>query len=88
MIFCESDNSYSKLHLTGSQSVVTSRSIGDFEEMLLIYDFCRIHHSTIINLQHIHEYVKGEGGSVVMSDGKELDVSRRRKADLMSLIGG
>ena len=88
ILWIESDNSYSKLHLVDNQSVITSRSIGDFEEMLLVYDFCRIHHSTIINLQHIHEYVRGDGGSVVLSNGTELDVSRRRKADLMGLIGG
>jgi len=86
ILWIESNNSYSKLHLVDSQSVVTCRSIGDFEEMLLVYDFCRIHQSTIINLQHIHEYVKGDGGNIVLSNGKELDVSRRRKANLMNLI--
>ena len=88
ILWIESDNSYCKLYLIENRSIIASRSIGDFEEMLLIYDFCRIHHGIIINLQHIHEYVKGEGGTVVLSDGKELDVSRRRKADLMTLIGG
>ncbi len=87
ILWIESDNSYSKLHLLENQIITTSRSIGDFEEMLLAYDFCRIHHSTIINLQHLQEYVRGEGGSVVLTNGTELDVSRRRKADLMNLIG-
>lgn len=88
ILWIESDNSYCKLYLIDNRSVIASRSIGDFEEMLLVYDFCRIHHGIIINLQNIYEYVKGEGGIVVLSNGKELDVSRRRKADLMALIGG
>jgi two-component system, LytTR family, response regulator len=87
ILWIESDNSYTKLYLEEGKPIVTSRSIGDFEEMLAEYDFCRIHHSVIVNLQHIQEYVKGDGGSVILSNGHELDVSRRRKADLMALIG-
>jgi two-component system, LytTR family, response regulator len=87
ILWLESDNNYTTLHLLEGQPIVASRSIGDFEEMLLEYDFYRIHHSAIINLQHIQEYVRGEGGSVILSNGKEIEVSRRRKADLMALIG-
>ena len=87
ILWLQSDNNYTTLHLAEGHPIITSRSIGDFEEMLLEFDFCRIHHSAIINLQHLKEYRKGEGGSVILSNGKELEVSRRRKADLMALIG-
>ena len=87
ILWLESDNNYTTLHLVEGQPIVTSRSIGDFEEMLLEFDFFRIHQSAIINLQHLHEYLKGEGGSVILSNGKELEVSRRRKTDLMVLLG-
>ncbi len=87
ILWLESDNNYTTLHLVEGQPVVTSRSIGDFEEMLLEYDFYRIHQSAIINLQHLQEYVRGDGGSVILTNGKEIEVSRRRKADLMGLIG-
>ncbi len=86
ILWIASDNSYSTLHLEQGNSIVTSRSIGDFEEMLLAYDFCRIHNSIMINLQHLQEYIKGEGGTVILTNGKELEVSRRKKADLMALI--
>ena len=87
ILWLEADNNYTTLHLITGAPIVTSRSIGDFEEMLAEYDFYRIHQSVMINLQHLQAYVKGEGGSVVLSNGKELEVSRRRKADLMALIG-
>jgi two-component system LytT family response regulator len=86
ILWLESDNNYTTLHLLEGQPIVASRSIGDFEEMLLEYDFYRIHHSAIINLQHLQEYVRGDGGSVILTNGKEIEVSRRRKADLMALI--
>jgi two-component system, LytTR family, response regulator len=86
ILWIASDNSYSTLHLAEGNPIVTSRSIGDFEEILLEYDFCRIHNSFMINLQHLQEYVKGDGGTVILTNGKELEVSRRKKADLMALI--
>jgi two-component system, LytTR family, response regulator len=86
ILWLESDNNYTTLHLAEGQPIISSRSIGDFEEMLLEYDFCRIHHSIIINVQHLTAYHRGEGGSVILTNGKELEVSRRRKADLMALI--
>ena len=55
--------------------------------MLTEFDFFRIHQSIIINLQHLQEYLRGDGGSVILSNGKELEVSRRRKSDLMVLLG-
>ena len=86
IVWLESDNCYTTLHLSEGSPLVTSRSIGDFEEMLNELDFCRIHNSTIINLQHLNEYIRGDGGNVVLSDGIELEVSRRRKADLLQKI--
>jgi len=87
ILWMESDNNYTTLYLTVGQPIITSRSIGEFEEMLAEFDFYRIHHSVMINLQHLQAYLKGEGGSVVLTNGKELEVSRRRKAQLMTLIG-
>ena len=87
ILWMESDNNYTTLHLTEGKSIITSRSIGDFELMLLEFDFYRIHQSALINLQHLQEYIKGDGGSVILTNGKEIEVSRRRKADLLALIG-
>jgi two-component system LytT family response regulator len=39
----------------------------------------RIHKSYLVNLLHVKEYLKGEGGSVVLSNGKEVEVARRKK---------
>lgn len=82
----ESDNNYTTLYLNHGEKVIVSRSIGEFENMLQDYDFCRIHQSVIINLEYLKEYLRGDGGSVILQDGSELEVSRRRKSHLMNLI--
>jgi two-component system LytT family response regulator len=79
VIYCESDSSYTVFHLVGGQSIITSKSILEYELLLEQSHFCRIHKSFLVNLQHIKEYIRGEGGSVVLSDGKTVEVSRRKK---------
>jgi two-component system LytT family response regulator len=45
--------------------------------------FVRIHKSYLVNLLHIKEYVRGEGGSVILTNGVELEVARRKKEEFL-----
>ena len=40
--------------------------------------FVRVHKSFLINMHHIKEYQRGEGGTVVLSNNLEVEVSRRK----------
>ncbi|MCW3077326.1 MAG: response regulator transcription factor [Bacteroidetes bacterium] len=80
---CVAYDCYTELILNNGKQMVASRLLKDFEEILSEYNFLRIHHSYIINLNEVNRYVKGEGGYVVMNDGSTCEVSRRKKAELM-----
>lgn len=86
IIWCEAVNYYTIFHLAGGKELVATRTLKDFEEMLDASGFVRVHHSHLINLAHLKRYIKGAGGQVVMSDGRTLDVSRRKKDELMARI--
>ncbi|WP_207513846.1 LytR/AlgR family response regulator transcription factor [Longitalea luteola] len=86
IIWCKSDNTYTTFFLADGTKILSSRNLGHYEEMLIQNHFCRIHHSVIVNLQLIKTYVKGKGGSVIMVDGTELEVSQRRKNDFLSKL--
>jgi two-component system LytT family response regulator len=86
IIHLEGDGNYTKFFLAGGKSLLVSNTIHDYEEMLKDSDFYRIHKSHLINLSHLKTYMRGEGGSVIMSDGSELEVARRRKEGLMSRL--
>ena len=86
IIQCESLGSYTKFHLVKGPSIVVSRLLKEYEEILDNYYFFRIHQSNIINLEHIKRYVKGDGGQVWMSDNTEIEVSRRRKDEFLALL--
>jgi two-component system LytT family response regulator len=86
IIQCESLGSYTKFHLVKGPAIVVSRLLKEYEEILDNYYFFRVHQSNIINLEHIKRYVKGDGGQVWMSDSTEIEVSRRRKDEFLSIL--
>ena len=79
ILYAESSGNYTNFYFTNRNMVCTTKSLSEYESLLEDAGFVRIHKSYIINLLHIKEYVRGEGGSVILSGGKELEVSRRRK---------
>jgi two-component system LytT family response regulator len=79
IVYCEAESSYTIFHLTNGQSFTASRTIVEYELLLQESGFCRIHKSFLVNLIHVKEYQKGEGGSVIMSNKNEVEVSRRKK---------
>lgn len=87
IVRCESDDKYTKIFTVDKKMIMASRTMGDFETILEPHGFFRIHKSYLINLKHLKKYLRGDGGQVVMTDGSTLDVSRRKKDELMELVG-
>jgi two-component system, LytTR family, response regulator len=83
IVRCESDNTYTTFYTVDKRKLVVSRTLKEVEIMLCGYPFFRVHNSHLINLDYIVEYVKGEGGLVKLSDGSQVDVSRRRKDEFL-----
>jgi len=86
IIRCESSSNYTVFFLTNRDQVVATRTLKEFEDLLEESGFIRIHHSHLINKLHLRQYIKGAGGQVIMSDGKALDVSRRKKDEVMDKL--
>jgi len=82
----EANGRYAKFYLLNKETILVSKTLGDFEEILSANQFFRIHDSSIINLNHVKKYIRGDGGTVLLSDNTELDVARRRKEDFIKLI--
>jgi two-component system LytT family response regulator len=86
IILCSSDSNYTMIYLTEGRKKLISRTLKDVEEWLMPYQFFRAHHSHLVNLQHIKEYVRADGGYLLLSNKMTLPVSRNRKDDLMKMI--
>jgi two-component system, LytTR family, response regulator len=86
IIFCESDDNYTRLFLNSSKKLLVTRSLKEIEEMLEPYSFLRVHRSYLVNLNEVEKYIKGEGGYLMMSEGSKVDVSKQRKEMLLQKL--
>ena len=83
IICIEADGNYSNFHFTDRPMICASKTIHEYATLLEDAGFVRIHKSYVVNLDHIGQYIKGEGGSVILTGGREVEVSRRKKEELM-----
>lgn len=83
IIRLEGDRNYTHFILIGDKKITTSKSLGEYEELLNNHGFFRIHQSTIVSLRHIIAYLKEGGGNVEMIDGGIMKISRHRKVDFL-----
>ena len=87
IIRLEAMRSYCSIHLTNGKRLVASHPLSDFEKQLDTAEFMRVHKSHLVNMSQIQEYIRGEGGSLVLKDGSLVSVSRATKQALLERLG-
>lgn len=86
IIRCESEDNYTKFYIKNTKTVMISKTLKEYEELLTEHGFERIHQSHLINLKYLKSYIKRDGGYVVMEDGSHLPISQRKKERLQEII--
>ncbi len=84
IVRCEGWQKYTKVYLNKGKCIISSYNIGKFKTMLQNYGFYATHKSHLINTSLIVQYLKE--GTVMMSDGSAVPVSRRKKDDFINRI--
>lgn len=87
VIYCESDDNYTKFFLADGQPYLVTKPMRDIQELLEERDFLRVHRQYLINLNHIKKFVRGEGNYLIMSNQQSIPVSRAQKDRLMERFG-
>jgi len=83
IIHCESESNYTTMHLSSGQKMVVTKTLRDIEVLFEGNDFFRIHHSHLVNMNHIRKYVRGNAGYLIMSNGANVTVARSRKQEFL-----
>ena len=83
IMYCKADDNYTEIYINDKR-IVVSKTLKYFEDTLADFSFARVHKSYVVNVNEVVKYVKGKGGSVILSNGKELLVSASKKKDLLA----
>ena len=87
VIYCESDNNYTRIYTVDGKKYLVAKTLGDIQEVLEERNFLRIHRQYLINLSHIKKYVRGDGNYVIMSNDQSIPVARNQKERLVERFG-
>ncbi|WP_341224518.1 LytTR family DNA-binding domain-containing protein [uncultured Arcticibacterium sp.] len=83
IIRIEADINYSIVHLTSGKKIILAKTLKQFQEMLDPQNFVRPCRSHLINTRFIK---KASETKVILKNGFQLPVSRRRRIGLMTII--
>ena len=86
IVKCESVNNYSKVFMTNKKSVLVNKTLKSLEQVFSGLGFYRVHNQVLINTRHIEKISKSDDGRVLLSDGSEVGISRRRKDEFLRFI--
>lgn len=84
ILYCKADDNYTEIYLNTTKKKVVSKTLKYFEDALTESGFARVHKSYLVNVNEIVKYIKGKGGSVELSNGKQIMVSASKKSELLS----
>ena len=79
IIMAQAESNYTTLFLADNRKLFLSKTLKEVTNMLPKSTFLRIHNSYCVNLNHVYEYQKTQGGVVIMSNGKHATLSRNYK---------
>lgn len=80
------EGNYSTFHLSNSRSLVASKHLSFYEELLDSSLFFRIHQSHLVRLDQVKQIDTQNGTFVVMSNDERLPLARRRKEDFLKAL--
>ncbi len=86
IIRIEADNNYCRFVLKNDETVLVSKHLGHFYDILKNQGFARVHQSHLISKACLEKYVKKDGGYLVLNNGDQVPVSRTQKEHVLKLF--
>jgi two-component system LytT family response regulator len=86
IIRCESDNYYTRFFFLNNKPLLISKTLKEHEALLSEHHFIRPHKSHLVNVKYIKQYSRSAGGVLILDDGSEIPVSRRKREMVVRIL--
>ena len=83
---CEASGNYTTFFLRNGDKVMVTKTLKEYDEILSPHNFIRTHQSHLANANLIKEFVKTEGGYLLMVDDSNVPVSVRKRAEVVQFL--
>ncbi|MTB49368.1 LytTR family DNA-binding domain-containing protein [Lewinella sp. W8] len=86
VIRCEADGNNTRFFFTEERPVFVTKTLKHYQGMLEGHHFIRVHQSHLVNLRHVVEFKKVDSGYLRMTNGDEVPVASRKRAEVIDLL--
>lgn len=87
IIYIKADNSYTEIIFVDETKLVVSRTLKNFEEILdSNSSFFRCHKSYLVNCDFIADYMKSDGGYLVLKNKITIPIALEKTSELLKKI--
>ncbi len=83
IVWIEASGNYSTIKCSNSHEYVNSKSLKNLLDTLEDPRFVRVHNSFAVNKNAVKSLVRADGGYLIMTDGRNIPLSRTRKDSLL-----
>jgi len=86
IIMCQADGYCTNFHIAGERKVVSSKNLKHFNGLLEDHNFLRVHHSYLVNLDHVTGYTRQ--GEILLSEGLKAHLGDSYKNEFVKKFTG
>ncbi|TMM31383.1 response regulator transcription factor [Polaribacter aestuariivivens] len=86
IIRCKSDNNYTTFYFNNGSKILVSKTLKFYSDLLKEVGFVRVHQSHLINTKYIKEFIKSDGGYLILTDNSNIPVSVRKRGEVLEIL--
>ncbi|WP_291867237.1 LytTR family DNA-binding domain-containing protein [Maribacter sp.] len=87
IIVFEADGMYTSITTIDKSKILISKPIKYFADLLInIPCFYKPHRSFMINLRFIKQYVKSDGGYIILDNDKTVSISKEKREEFLKIV--
>lgn len=86
IVRCASDRNYTEIHLLSGEKILSSKTLKEHAKTLEPHGFYRVHQSHLVDLNQIQKIISKDGLFVQLKTGDLVELSRRRKEELLRCL--
>lgn len=86
VICLAANGSYTHVYLKDKKPILISKKLYQLSEMITHPDMFKSHRSYIINLNHVEQYTRRDGGFIIMDNELKVPLSTKRRDEFMEAI--
>ena len=82
----EAESNYTRFYFTDKKPQIVAKTLGEYEELLTAHGFIRTHRAHLVNRKHVESF--DPEGYLLMRDRSRVEISRRRKEEVLGMLKG